>query len=155
MFRALLCPSSGAFPSLPSIPEQDWKQHGTDITRWTEAACAVKERLLMMVTIVPETCWAVYKWINKHLLKFLKVFVRLVDVLSHFIYYSTSSLLYRAACCFNLFFIVPTHALHYTFKCLNLTPKHLKFAPTCFSLLWNQFRGGPWPEDDFKGDRNM
>ena len=25
-----------------------------------------------------------------------------------------SSLLYRAACCFNLFFIVPTHALHYT-----------------------------------------
>ena len=27
-----------------------------------------------------------------------------------------SSLLYRAACCFNLFFIVPTHALHYTLK---------------------------------------
>jgi len=25
-----------------------------------------------------------------------------------------SALLYRAACCFNLFFIVPTHALHYT-----------------------------------------
>jgi len=29
---------------------------------------------------------------------------------------SSSSLLYRAACCFNLFFIVPTHALHYTLK---------------------------------------
>jgi len=26
------------------------------------------------------------------------------------------SLLYRAACCFNLFFIAPTHALHYTLK---------------------------------------
>jgi hypothetical protein len=28
----------------------------------------------------------VYKWINKYLLKFLKVIVRLVGVLSHFIY---------------------------------------------------------------------
>ena len=26
------------------------------------------------------------------------------------------SLLYRAACCFNLFFIVPTHAIYYTLK---------------------------------------
>jgi hypothetical protein len=33
-----------------------------------------------------------------------------------------------------LFFIVPTHALHYTLK-------HLKFAATCFGLLWNHPQG--------------
>jgi hypothetical protein len=37
--------------------------------------------------------------------------------------------------CFNLFLIVPTHALHYTLKYQNLTLKHLKFAPACFGLL--------------------
>jgi hypothetical protein len=42
------------------------------------AVCAVKERLLMMGTAVPETCWAVYKLINKNLLKFLEVIVHLV-----------------------------------------------------------------------------
>jgi hypothetical protein len=40
--------------------------------RWTEAACAVKEKLLMMGTTVPETCSAVYKWINKYLFKVFK-----------------------------------------------------------------------------------
>jgi len=30
--------------------------------------------------------------------------------------WNLSSLLYRAACCFNLFFIVPTHVLYFT-KC--------------------------------------
>jgi hypothetical protein len=34
----------------------------------------------------------------------------------------------------NLLFIVPTHALHYTLK-------NLKFAPTCFGLLWNHPHG--------------
>jgi len=42
----------------------------------------------------------------------------------------------------NLFFIVPTHALHYTLiSHFNLTLKHLKFAPTCFGLLWNHLQG--------------
>jgi hypothetical protein len=86
-----------------------------DITRWTEATCAVKERLLMMGTTVPktwtvipiirslnhhqepfrllmmgttvpETCWALHMWINKNLLKIFKVIVRLVGFLSHFNY---------------------------------------------------------------------
>jgi hypothetical protein len=35
--------------------------------------------------------------------------------ISHNKQFYMSSLLYRA-CCFNLFFIVPTHALHYTLK---------------------------------------
>jgi hypothetical protein len=41
----------------------------------------------------------------------------------------------------NFFFIVPTHALHYTLKYEILTLKHLKFAPTCFGLLWNHLQG--------------
>jgi hypothetical protein len=40
----------------------------------------------MMGTTVPKTCWSVYKWINKNLLKFFKAIVRLVGVLSHFNY---------------------------------------------------------------------
>ena len=40
-----------------------------------------------------------------------------------------------------VFFIVPTHAFHYTLKHQNLTLKHLKFAPTCFGLLWNHLQG--------------
>jgi hypothetical protein len=39
-----------------------------------------------------------------------------------------SSLLYRATCCFNLLFTVPTHALYHTLK-------HLKFAATGFGLI--------------------
>jgi hypothetical protein len=40
----------------------------------------------------------------------------------------------------DLFFIVPTHALHYTLKYEILTLKHLKFAPTCFGLLLNHLQ---------------
>jgi hypothetical protein len=51
-----------------------------------------------------------------------------------------SSLLYRAACCFNLFFIVPTHALHCTLKFWTVTLKHFRFATTCFGLPWNHIQ---------------
>jgi hypothetical protein len=70
MFRALLCPSSGAFLSLHTQPlftcdvrfdvasriiqVLTLKKSGSN--RGTEAACTVKERLLMMGTTVPETC---------------------------------------------------------------------------------------------------
>jgi hypothetical protein len=37
----------------------------------------------------------------------------------------------------SFFFIVQTLALHYTLKHQDLILKHLKFAFTCFGLLWN------------------
>jgi len=46
-----------------------------------------------------------------------------------------SSLLYSAACCFNLSFIVTTHALHYTFKKLKSHTKTLKIRPYMFRSL--------------------
>ena len=57
----------------------------------------------------------------------------------------TYSLLYRAACFFTLFFIVPTHALHYTLKYYNSTLKPLKIRPYMFRSPLKPSSGGPWP----------
>jgi len=54
-----------------------------------------------------------------------------------------SSLLYRA-CCFNLFFIVPTHALHYTLTLKSHT-KTLKIRPYMFRSPLKPSSCGPWP----------
>jgi hypothetical protein len=43
--------------------------------------------------------------------------------------------------CFFFIVIVPTHALHYTFKTLKSYTKTLKIHPTCFGLVWNHLQG--------------
>ena len=43
------------------------------------------------------------------------------------------------------FFIVPTHALHYTFKTLKSHTKTLKIRPYMFRFPLKPSSGGPWP----------
>jgi hypothetical protein len=54
-------------------------------------------------------------------------------------------MLYRAACCFNLFFIVPIHAIHYTFKTLKSHTETPKIRPYMFRSPFKPFSVGPWP----------
>jgi hypothetical protein len=57
----------------------------------------------------------------------------------------TSSLLYRV-CCYDFFFIVPTHALHCTLrKILKCHTKTLKIRPYMFRSPLKPSSGGPWP----------
>jgi len=89
MFRALLCPSSGApsncrcslwFPyecgrgSVLSLgqTDHDWEHFHLHIHTETRGCNGSLTRLLMMGIIMPETCWAVSVWQSN---KFLRLIV--------------------------------------------------------------------------------